>query len=545
MARLMPAPVREVLRNGSIVRVELAWLGAMAAQWAYLVSLLVLAYAIGGVVAAGLITTARMLPGAILAPFMAVLADRLSPHRMLAAANAARAGVLALSAAVVVLDLPIAIVLAGAVGEGILATLVRPSTMSLLPALARSPEELVAANAVTTTGEGLGTLLGPAVGGVLVAVGGPALGFAASAVALGLAATAVVGVRVAPPRAVEPAADGSTVMHEIAAGFTALVAHRSAGLLVGLFSSQTFVRGTLTVLLVAASVELLGLGDAGVGYLSSAIGAGGLVGSVGAVLLVGQRRLALPFTVALAAWGVPIALLGIVPHPFLAFAFLGIVGVANAILDVSGFTLVQRCVPTRIRGRVFGALEGIVSLTFATGSLAAPLLVALVGLRPALVVAGALLPLLAAATLAAVRRADADAVVPQRQLDLLRGIPMFGPLSMTTLEHLAGSMRQEQVAAGETLLRQGDPGDAYYVLAAGSAEILRDGERINAIGAGDGFGEIALLRDVPRTATVVALEPLTAYRLDRETFLDAVASTPSSTATAGRLVADRMARIER
>lgn len=534
-------PLREVLRNTAIVRVELAWLLAITAQWAYLVALLVYAYDVGGVVLAGLVTTLRMLPAAFLAPFLATLADRIAPVRVLLLGALARLLLVAASTALVVADGPAALVIAAAVLEGVLAAVARPATMALLPALARSPEELVSANAVTTTGESLGTLVGPAVGGVLLAVGGMMLGFGGPSVALVFVVVALAGVHAGVGATERRATPGGSVLREVTGGFAALATHRAAGILVALFSAQTMVRGMLTVLLVAASVELLGLGDAGVGYLSSAIGAGGLVGSIAAITLVGRRRLAVPFTLALAVWGVPIALLGLLPESLLAFAFLGIVGLANAILDVSGFTLMQRCVPNRLRGRVFGALEGIASLTFGIGSLVAPLLVAVFDLRTALVVAGALLPLLAAATAAAVRGADDAAVVPHRQLELLRSVSMFRPLGMMTLEHLALGMTPVSFADGEPLMVQGEPGDDFFVLSAGEAEVLRHGSVVNRLGPGEGCGEIALLRDVPRTATVVAAGPVEAYRLDRAAFLEAVTGTAPAAAEAERTVERHLA----
>jgi MFS family permease len=297
----------------------------------------------------------------------------------------------------------------------------------------------------------------------------------------------------------------------------------------------------MTILLVAAAIELLGLGQAGVGYLNSAIGAGGLIGAVGVMAVVGRRRMGGTVSVALAAWGVPIAIVGIAPAAWLAFPLLGVVGIANAVLDVSGFTLLQRCVPNALRARVFGAFEGIVALTFGLGSLVAAPLVGLLGLRAALVVAGALLPAIAIASAAAVRRADAAAVVPHRQVDLLRGIPLFAPLSMVVLEQLARSLEPIRHDAGTSVIVQGEAGDAYYIVGSGHADVVRDGVRIAEVGDGDGFGEIALLDDRPRTASIVVREALEGYRLPREAFLEAVTGSPLSARAGARLVAERLA----
>ena len=229
------------------------------------------------------------------------------------------------------------------------------------------------------------------------------------------------------------------------------------------------------MLLVAASVELLGFGEGGVGWLNSAIGAGGLIGAAGATLWMVGRRLGPAFTLALAVWGLPIAVIGVVPVGWLAFGLLAVVGIANAALDVAGLTLIQRSVPNELRARVFGSFEGIAALTFALGSLAAAPLVDVLGIRMALVATGAVLPIAALVSAPAVRRADAAAIVPRRELDLLRGDPLFAPLSLVVLEQLAQSMTVERAATGTALVIQGEAGDAYRLLADGTANVVRDG----------------------------------------------------------------------
>jgi MFS family permease len=538
----IPLPLREVLRNGAIVRVEAAWVSAVAAEWAYLVSLLVFAYDAGGVAAAGLVTTVRMLPPALLAPFVATVADRIAPNRVLAAIQSARAATVGFGAVVIVADLPPAWIFAVAGIEGLLAVLKRPTTMALLPALARSPEQLVASNAVTSTGEAAGVLIGPAIGALLLAIGGVGLGFAGPAAAFAIASGIVLSIRTPTiPRGAEATTGARSAVRELLGGFGALRDYPSVGLLVGLFATQTFVRGLLTVLLVATAIELLGLGQSGVGYLNSAIGAGGLIGAVGVMAIVGRRRMGGAVSAALATWGLPIAIVGIAPTTWLAVPLLGIIGVANAVLDVSGFTLLQRCVPNALRARVFGAFEGIVALTFGVGSLAAAPLVGLLGLRASLVVVGALLPVIAIVSATAVRRADAAAVVPHRQVELLRGVPLFAPLSMVVIEQLARSLEPIHHDAGTSVIVQGDAGDAYYIVSSGRADVIRDGARIAEVSAGDGFGEIALLDDRPRTASIVVREALDGHRLPREAFLEAVTGSPLSARAGARLVAERLA----
>lgn len=539
---LVGATLRQAMGNPSIRRAELGWLIAMAAQWAYLVAILVYAYDVAGVVGAGIAGTLRMLPAAIVAPVLTGVADRMPPGRVLLAVHAARGVVLAVSAAAVSGGLAPAVVFSAIVVEGVIATLHRPTTMALMPALARSPRELIATNAVTGSGEALGTLVGPALGGVLLAVGGPEVGIAATALAFGVASVAVLPIRTTRPPA-GPAPGGPSRMSQLFAGFAALRAYPATGLLVPIFAVQTFVRGILMVLLVAVSVELLGLGEAGVGYLNSAIGAGGLVGAALAFALVTRRHLAFPLTMSLAFWGLPIVAIGLMPAPAIAFGVLAVLGLANAILDVSGFSLLQRGVPNAVRARVFGAFEGIVTLTFGLGSLVAPLLVAVLDLRGALVAAGTLLPALALATAGVVRRADADAIVPHEQLDLLRGVPMFAPLPMTTLEQIAVGLVDEQHAIDAVVIREGDAGDSWYLVAEGSANVTSEDRMVAKLGPGDGFGEIALLSRVPRTATVQAASTLRLYRLPRTVFLEAVTGNPQSVRAGEELVAERLANL--
>ncbi|HEX7196832.1 MAG TPA: MFS transporter [Candidatus Limnocylindria bacterium] len=531
--------LRQIIANRSLQRVETGWLIAIAAEWAYLVSVLVFAYDAGGVVAVGLLSTLRMLPAAILAPVLTSHAARWPRGRVLASVHASRGLAVAACAGAVLADLPLPVVVAAATVEGVVATLHRPTTMSLLPSLARSPEELIASNAITSTGEALGLLLGPFIGGLLLALGGPSLGLALPAVAFAMAAVAVL--RVDAPGAGATARSARRRSAGALAGFVALREYPSARLLVAIFISQTFIRGMLTVLLVAASVELLGLGRSGVGYLNSAMGAGSFLGAMVAFGLIVRRDLSLPFSISLAAWGLPIVVIGFVPESVLAFAFLGVLGAANAILDVSGFTLLQRSVPNRFRGDVFGALEGLIALSVAIGSLLAPILVSLVGLQPAMVLTGMLLPVMAVVTSRVVRAAESSSVVPHHELALLRGISMFAPLPLTALERLAGGMVPIAHGAGETIVHQGDAGHEYFLIGTGAADVIIDGERVGVLRAGDGFGEIALLRDVPRTATVIAREALEGFSLPRAVFLEAVTGNAASAGEADRIVSERIA----
>lgn len=530
--------LKDVLGSPALRRAEVAWLLGIAAEWIYVVNLLVVAHEAGGVLGVGLVGTLRMLPAAVMAPLVASFADRVPRARVLGAAHVARGLAAAAAAAVVLTGLPTWPLFALAVIDGVAATLHRPTTVALLPELARTPAQLINANAATSTAEGLGVMIGPAVGGLLLALGGPAAGMGGAAVVFGLAVVAIAGVPASPRpvfAAVEPALAG------LVAGARALRTYPSAGRLVALFGAQTFVRGAMTVLLVASSVELLGLGQSGVGYLTAALGAGNLVGAVAAFSVVRGHRLATVFTISLVSWGLPIAILGLWPVPPVAFVGQAVIGVANAVLDVAGFTLLVRCLPNQLRGRVLGLFEGMVSLTVALGSLVTPAIVAVLGLTTTLIVVGSALSLVAVASAGVVRRAHAANLVPDAQLALVGKVPMFAPLSLATTERLVGAMEPFAAESGEVVVRQGEPGDAFFLVASGSARVDVDGVELASVGPGDGFGEIALLRAVPRTASVRALEPITGYRLPRGAFLEAVTGSPQSQDVAHRLVEGRLA----
>ncbi|HTE64825.1 MAG TPA: MFS transporter, partial [Candidatus Binatia bacterium] len=381
--------LRRVLANRDIRRAELAWMLGWAAEWAWLVALLVFAYNAGGVVVVGVLGLARTLPAAILAPVLSTIADRLPRHRVLLGVHTGRAVLIGLAAAAVAFGWSEWVVYLVAPLDALLAVLHRPTHASMLPGLARSPEELVAANVASSTVENVGILAGPAVGGLLIAVATPAWWFAVPGAGFVVAAIAVSGIQ--PAQALRRRPRPSAI-ETLVGGVRVLVDFPYAGLVVGLFAAQTLVRGLLSVLLVVASVELLGLGEEGVGYLNSAIGAGGLVGALSTMVLVGRSRLAGTFTLALVLWGTPIMLIGLVPNPLVAIASLAVVGIGNAVLDVSGFTMLQRGVPNAFRGRIFGALEALVMLMVGIGSVLAPVLITGLGIQGALIATGLLLP---------------------------------------------------------------------------------------------------------------------------------------------------------
>jgi MFS family permease len=529
--------LRAAARNPDVRRVQLAWGGAIAAEWAHFVALGVFAYEDGGAAAVGIAGLVRLAPAAVLAPFAASLGDRFPRERFLLVMTLIGSIALSLSAVAALADAA-PLVYAFAALLGLTTTLIRPTLQALLPSLARTPEELIASNGATSTIEGLGTLVGPLLAGVLVALSEPGLVFAVGAGALLLVAVPLSRVRV-EGRVELAAADEGSVRRVLAAGFQSIVDVPSARLVTALMFAQTFVRGCLNVLIVVVAFRVLDAGGDAVGYMTAAIGVGGLIGAVGAMALEG-RRLAVPFGLALVFWGAPIAL--IAPWPDLAAAvfLLAIVGAANSVEDVAGFTLLQRVVPDEVLTRVLGVVWSLAMGGVALGSIAAPLVVDAIGARAAFVVVGAILPLLTLITYRRLVEID-RAVAPAPELELIDRVPMFAPLSVAAKERVASHLVPHSVHAGELVIRAGDAGDRFYIVGEGELDIDANGLHTTA-GSADYFGEIALLRDVPRTATVKALTETKMYALQRDDFLAAVTGHSAAHAAGQAVAEDRLAR---
>jgi predicted MFS family arabinose efflux permease len=433
----------------------------------------------------------------------------------------------------------IVFVLGGVVA--VVSTAFEPAKNALVPSLAREPEQLTAANVVTSGLESSSIFLGPALGGLLVALTSVETTFVVTAALLLLSAVTLARIH-EPAR--EPDAQGrekdESVRDEVLGGARAIRGDRRLGLVVGLTSAQVLVDGALAVFTVVLALEILDIGEAGVGLLSAVIGVGGLIGTVFTLAVTGRRGLAGAFGLGIAAWGAPLVLIGLVPVTAVAVVALLVVGVANTLVDANGLTLIQRIAPDRVLGRVMGSLETLFLAGAALGLVGAPALIELLGDEGALIATGLFLPALALASAAALRRIDAGFAAPGPELELLRGIPIFTPLPEATIERLAGRLRHQRLSAGASVMRQGDPADGFYVIADGEVEVFEDGIPVRVQGSGEGFGEIALIRQTPRTATVTALTDVELLRLEGDDFVAAVTGHAQSEAATEAVIATRL-----
>jgi predicted MFS family arabinose efflux permease len=532
---------RRVFSNGSLRRVQLAWAGSNVGAWAYTVAIAVYAFREDGAYAVGLIGLARWVAAGIASPLLGVLGDRYARVRVMVLADVVRALLLGAMVLLVVGDAqPLAVYMLSIVGT-VVGTAFRPAQAALVPQLTRTPEELTAANVTSSTIESVGIFVGPAVGGILVATTGVETTFVVTAALLLWSAVLVGLVREpARERGVEEEEEAG-FLRESVAGFGAIVSNRRLALLTGLFAAQTFVDGALGVFVVVLALETLDLGASGVGFLNSVLGVGGIVGGVLAALLVARARLGTDFGAGIVLWGVPLVAVGLWPEPAVAFAAFGLIGVANTVVDVSGDTLLQRAVPDEVLARAFAAMESVTLVAVALGSIAAPVLIDLAGDRAALIAVGALLPLFAALSWRSLALMDREAPVPE--VALLSALPLFSPLPRATVEYLAGRVVRRRVPAGAVVVREGERGDAFYVVADGVVEVSSDAAALRELRSGDFFGEIALLRSVPRTATVVAKTDAELLELVGEDFVDAVTGHAEALRAADVVVNGRLAPV--
>jgi MFS family permease len=541
----VPEPVRKALRaaeeigrNRAVRNVQIASVGSVLGTWAYGVALPVYAYHAGGARAVGLLFFARFVLAAIAAPWLGLLADRWSRRQLMLTADLVRLGIFAAMAAVAAAGGPALAVYVLAVSSTIVSGSYQPAQGALLPTLVDSPEELTAANLVGNTMNSVSMFAGPAIGGVLLALSGPAAVFALNG-ALFLWSAAFV-VRVPRDRRPESSGERRAFLAELLAGFATVVREPALRVIVGLTAGEVVVAGALEVLLVVLALRLLHSGNAGVGWLNAALGVGSLVGAGLVALASARKRLAGGFALGILLWGIPIALMAAWLNLGLALVLALVAGAGGILIDVTGVTLMQRSADNEVLGRVFGALQSLILGSLALGSVAAPALVSWLGPRWALAAAGVFLPALLVPLWPALRRIDAAGHVAEEPLALLRAIPIFSPLPEPVLERLAAGADPLTVPAGSVVFSRGDPGDRFYAIAAGRASVDVPGEPDVVLEPGGFFGEIALLRDVPRTATVTALDELRLYAVAGDDFVAAVTGHAPSLEAAESVVAARL-----
>ena len=510
-------------RTPSLAKALVALIAFGMTEWAAYIALIVYAFAEGGTARVGLVSTITLVVAALVAPLGSVLGDRYRRERVLILAHAGLALGTGATAIAMLAGLSPVVVYAGATISAALLTLVRPTHNAVLPALAPSPGDLTAAYAATGMIESACSFLGPLLATIVFAISGSPSGPGSvdAALALLLVVGAVLVASIPPsPAAVRETSAPPALRRELSEGIRTAWHDPRPRLLVGLLGMWTFVLGVIDVLIVVLAFEVLGTGESGVGLMNVSIGIGSIVGASVAVVITGRRRLSGSFRSGLLTTGLPVAATAIVPvaaGPLFAFSSAGM-----SLSNVAGITMLQRLIPDAKLTRVLGVLESMYMGGEGLGALAASIAVVAFGPRWTLLVGGLSLPVITLVVRRRLANLDVGVRVPDQELAVLRRTRIFSVLPGPALERVARNAVPVHVQAGTTVIREGDAGDRYYVVAAGSVEVTRDGAPIATLGPGDEFGEIALLRDVPRTATVVAATDSSLLSLHRDEFLAAL-----------------------
>ena len=539
-----------VFANRNLRRIEIAFAGSAIGDWAYATAVAVWAYGEGGAKAVGIWMAIRYTLMAVAAPFGATLADRMPRKRLMILADLGRAVLVSAAAACLFLDTPAAPIYVLATLTSLLATPFMVAQRSLLPALAAKPEELTAANGTASTIESLAFFAGPALGALLLGFTTVQVVFLVNVATFIWSASLVSGIRPPAPAAADETPNGPVdddaageeggFLVETSQGFRAIARDRGLVTVTVAACVQTVVAGASAVFVVVMAADVLGTGVRGVGFLDSIFGVGSIVGGVVAISRATRNRLAGDLSVGVALWSLPLLLVTVWPSPVTCFAAMALLGLGNPLVDVSLDTIIQQITPDEVLGRVFGALEACFISTMALGALMMPFLIDGFGLRWALLVLAIPVGVVVVLGVPEMRRLDARLVTPDN-LALLRSVDIFAPLPPGALESVARALTEIRFEAGAVLVREGDESDLFYVIESGLVEVTQRERVLRTEGPGEYFGEIGLLRDVARTATVTALEPTVVQTLKREDFLRAVTGHREARLAADNIVTRRLA----
>ncbi|HEX6230092.1 MAG TPA: MFS transporter [Actinomycetota bacterium] len=532
---------REVLGSGSLRRAMAAFLAFNAQEYAIWIAVTLYAYDRGGPTTAGIVAIVQLVPAAVVAPVGSVLGDRMRRDRALALGYLVQAGA-AGALAFALWTAPPLLVYGAAVLSSCTITLTRPVHYAVLPELSETPEQLTASNSVSSTVEGVGIFLGPVMNSVLIALEGPGAVCAAFALLMVLAGVATARLRLLGVTEDAGEVEVEGLLEGAAAGMRELRGDPAAAVLTTLGGAQFFLLGMLDIFYAMLAIDVLGIGEEGAGVLAAAVGVGWLVGAAGTAILVGRRRLVTPIELAIGATGGATAAIALVGTVGPVLALLAVAGAAQSFFAVAARTLLQRSVRDELLARVFGLQEGLMMLGLAGGAAAAPVLVGLFGRAGAFVAAGALFVVVGAVGFPSLLALDRRSVVPDAaRLDLVRSIAMFEALPQHQLEPLVLALAPIRAGDGDVIIREEDVGDRFYLVADGEAVVSHGGRDLARLGPGDHFGEIALLRDVPRTATVRAAGDVELLALHRTEFLAAVRGSRAGAEAADAEVERRLA----
>lgn len=527
------ATYRRVFANPALARLLAGEFISSIGDWLYLVALLVVVYQReNDTVILGIVGAARVLPYVFLSVPAGIIVDRVDRRMVLMVTDIARGVIMLGLAALVAVEGPLWAIVALTLAAAALATFFGPAIGAYLPSLVRDESELGPANSAWASLDNLGFIVGPAVAGLLIALGGVTIAFVLNAVTFAVVAVILWGL---PPRAPTPqhSDEGEEGAAKRSTPLRALLSGSERPLLgIGLVNVVgQFIFGGLSILTVVLAVDVLRAGDAGTGFLNAAIGIGGLVGAVVSGVLVLRRRLAPPLLLGALLFGGGLALLGVSDLLIPAMLGFAVLSIGDLILNVVNTTLLQRIVDDAARGRVFGIVHTAAVSAYAAGSLLIPIASTQAGLPLTMGLAAGAIVGAVAISIALLGPLAVQAASLDADRAVLLGAPVFAGLPPGQLESAARRAGVRHYSEGDTIIRQGDEADVAYVIASGAVRVAQtragaaEPVELRRMGPGEVFGEIGLLSGVARTATVTAAEPTTLLTLERDAFLDLVAGS--------------------
>ncbi len=524
MKRGRHSPLFIVLANRRLTQMVTAFGAVTIAEWAYVTALSVVAFRQSGTLAVGLVGL-RLFVSAASSFGATVLIQRLRPARLVAEVAGIRAVLVLASTAVAASGGSLGVLL-GLLGlDALVSAFYRPAQAALAPGFSRNPTELVASVVGLSTVKTLSQAAGAALGGALLSVTTPEVVFGGAGAFFLIALVLVLPF---DERGTLGVSAGRPVgIRRLARETATLVKNPHITTILMLSGLRTFVRGMWIVIAVIASLRLLHSGTTGVGLLMLAGGVGSLIAAPLSAWMITRGPIGTPAAISLVACGLPLAVIAGIPLFGVALGLIAVWGVGMAVADVATSSLLNRLLDVPTLPRVTSAIEATKLALEGMGGFLAPVLITAVGVRATLLVASVPLPLMVVRGWHKLHRVDASASERADLLTRLHSIACLEPLNIATLDVLVGRFRSEDIpAAGIDVVRQGDEGARFYIIESGRADVLVDGFLVGVLGPGDSFGERALLRDVPRTATVRARDPMKLLVLGRNDFLEAIVGDP-------------------
>ncbi len=547
---------RQLLSNRPLTKLLAGEFISTIGDWLYIVAIFVVIYReTGDAALVGLFGAVRVIPYVVLSIPAGIIADRFDRRLVLLVSDIWRGAIMVAIAILLLVEAPVLPIAALAILATCGSAFLYPALGAYVPNLVTDERQLGPANSAWSSLDNLSFILGPALGGLLLAFGFITLAFVLNALTFVVVAFVLWGL---PPSSnvatgasgtTEPVlapgeVDGGTDDVPPAPAPTAqtwdqpLASRPAPGVklallpLVGIGIIQAldgFFDSGLQTLTVILAIDVLQAGEAGNGYLNAAIGAGGLLGAIGSGVLVLRRDLKLPLVAGSLVFGVGLLFLGAIPLLVVALVAIAVANAGALILDVVITTIFQRVVPDEIRGRWIGVFTSVNTLVGAVGAIALPVLVVNVGAPLTLGIAGVAVVVTTFAALAFIgRAATRDPSRFETTLAEVAKLPLFSGVPAARLEAALARLRELSVSAGQTVVRQGEPADRFFMIESGTFVVTQtaasDGSDrvLRRLGMNQVFGELGLLQGSPRTATVTAETDGVLLELDAADFLELV-----------------------